>query len=254
MKKTRIIFMTLVLVFLYVPILVVVLYSFNPSKNAGVMTGFTLDWYSQLFQNAEIARTLENSLKLAAISVSAAAVIGTLGAVALARKHLFLQGFLEGLSTIPILIPEIVLGIAFLSAFTYAGVTLGMGTMVLAHITFCIPYIFIIVKGRIAGLDPQMEEAARDLGAGPFRVFWDITLKLIFPAVLAGMLLAFAMSFDDVIISFFVTGPGAQTLPLKVYSSMKVGVSPEINALCTLMLGIVFLFVAVSQWIRAKKT
>lgn len=254
MKKTRIVFMTLVLVFLYVPILVVVLYSFNPSKNAGVMTGFTLDWYSQLFQNAEIARTLGNSLKLAAISVSAAAVIGTLGAVALARKHLFLQGFLEGLSTIPILIPEIVLGIAFLSAFTYAGVTLGMGTMVLAHITFCIPYIFIIVKGRIAGLDPQMEEAARDLGAGPFRVFWDITLKLIFPAVLAGMLLAFAMSFDDVIISFFVTGPGAQTLPLKVYSSMKVGVSPEINALCTLMLGIVFLFVAVSQWIRAKKT
>jgi spermidine/putrescine transport system permease protein len=129
-----------------------------------------------------------------------------------------------------------------------------MATMVLAHITFCIPYVFIIVKGRIAGLDPQMEAAARDLGASPVRVFFDITLPLIFPAVLAGMLLAFAMSFDDVIISFFVTGPGAQTLPLKVYSSLKVGVTPEINALCTVMLGVVFLFVAVSQRIRVKKS
>jgi len=253
-KRFRVVFMTLVLIGLYLPILVVVLYSFNPSKNAGVMTGFTLDWYRRLFQNGEIARTLGNSLKLAAVSVSASAVIGTLGAVALARRRLVLQGFLEGLTTLPILIPEIVLGMSFLAAFTFVGAQLGMATLMLSHITFCIPYIFIIVKGRIAGLDPQLEEAARDLGARPVRVFFDITLPLIFPAVLAGMLLSFAMSFDDVVISFFVTGPGAQTLPLKVYSSLKVGVSPEINALCTLMLGLVFLFVAVSQRIRAKKT
>lgn len=129
-----------------------------------------------------------------------------------------------------------------------------MLTLVLAHITFCIPYIFIIVKGRLAALDISLEEAARDLGAPPLRVFRDITFPLVFPAVLAGMLLAFAMSLDDVIISFFVTGPGAQTLPLKIYSSLKVGVTPKINALCTLMLGVVFLFVGVSQWIRAKKT
>lgn len=251
--RFRIVYMTLVLLFLYTPILVVVLFSFNPSKNAGVMTGFTLDWYRLLFQNAEIGRTLINSLKLAAISVSAAAVIGTLGAIALARRHLRMQGFMEGLVSIPIMIPEIVLGMSFLSAFTLVGMRLGMGTMVLAHITFCIPYVFIIVKGRIAGLDPQLEEAARDLGARPTRVFLDITLPLVSPAVLAGMLLAFAMSFDDVIISFFVTGPGAQTLPLKVYSSLKVGVSPEINALCTLMLGAVFLLVGISQWIRARR-
>ncbi len=250
----HIVFMTLVLIFLYVPILIVVLYSFNPSKNSGMMSGFTISWYVKLFKDAEIARTLANSLEIAAVSVAASAVIGTLGAVALARKRLRLQGFMEGMSTLPIMIPEIVLGLSFLIAFTFVGLSLGIFTMVLAHITFCVPYVFIIVKGRLLALDPQLEEAARDLGAKPWRVFKDITMPLIFPAVLAGMLLAFAMSLDDVIISFFVTGPGAQTLPLRIYSSLKVGVTPEINALCTVMLGIVFMFVAVSQWIRTKKT
>lgn len=248
----RVVYMTLVLIFLYLPILIVVLYSFNPSKNSGTMTGFTLDWYRQLFQNRDIGRTLLNSLKLAALSVTASAVIGTLGAVALARRHMKMQGFMEGLISLPIMIPEIVLGMSFLAAFTFAGLQLGMLTMALAHITFCIPYVFIIVKGRIAGLDVQLEEAARDLGANPTRVFFDITLPLVSPAVVAGMLLAFAMSFDDVIISFFVTGPGAQTLPLKVYSSLKVGVTPEINALCTLIMGVVFLLVAISQWLRSR--
>ncbi|MCL1965269.1 MAG: ABC transporter permease subunit [Firmicutes bacterium] len=251
-NRLRIVFITAVLLFLYLPILIVILYSFSPSKNAGILTGLTLDWYRQLFGNTEIASTLFNSLRLALASVAASAVLGTLAAVALARKHLRLQGFMEGMSTVPILIPEIVLGMSLLAAFSFVGLRLGMLTLLLAHITFCIPYIFIIVKARIAGIDPVLEEAARDLGASPARVFWDVTLPLIFPAVLAGVLLAFAMSFDDVIISFFVTGPGAQTLPLKVYSSLKVGVSPEINALCTLMLGVVFLFVAISQWIRSK--
>jgi spermidine/putrescine transport system permease protein len=252
-KKRGAVFMSLVLIGLYLPILAVVLFSFNPSKTAGVMTGFTLSWYERLFRNAEMGQTILNSLKLAAVSVSAAAVIGTLGAVALARKHLRMQGFLEGLITLPVLLPEIALGLAFLAIFSFVGLQLGMLTLVLAHITFCIPYIFIVVKGRIAALDPQLEEAARDLGAGPRHVFFHITLPLIFPAVLAGVLLAFAMSLDDVIISFFVTGPGAQTLPLKIYSSLKVGVSPEINALCTLTLALVLLSVAASQWIRARK-
>lgn len=252
-KRLGTVYMTAILTGLYLPILIVVLYSFNPSKNMGELSGFTLDWYRQLFQNKDIARTLSNSLRLAAISVTASAVIGTLGAVALARKHLRMQGMMEGLVTLPIMIPEIVLGLSFSAAFAFAGIQFGMGTLVLAHITFCIPYVFVIVKGRIAAMDPNLEEAARDLGASPMRVFMDIIMPLAFPAVLAGMLLAFAMSFDDVIISFFVTGPGAQTLPLKVYSSLKVGVSPEINALCTVMLGVVFLLVGVSQWIRARK-
>lgn len=254
-SRFRIVFMTIVLLFLYLPILVVVLYSFNPSKNAGVMTGFTFSWYKQLFQNREIARTLSTSLKLAGLSVAVSAVIGTLGAVALARRHMKLQGLLEGLSTLPIMIPEIVIGIAFMAAFSFVGIKTGFFAMVLSHITFCIPYVFIIVKGRIAGIEPELEEAARDLGAKPMRVFFDIVFPLIFPAVLAGMLLAFAMSLDDVVISFFMAGPGAQTLPLKIYSSLKAGgVTPEINALCTVMLGVVFLFVAVSQRMRTNKT
>lgn len=253
-KRIGNIYMSILFFLLYLPIVVVVLYSFNPSKHMGEMSGFTLQWYKQLFLNKEIAYTLSNSLKLAAVSVSASAVIGTLGAIALARKHLRLQGLMEGLVTIPIMIPEIVLGLSLSVAFSFVGMKLGMGTLVLAHITFCVPYVFIIVKGRIASIDPHLEEAARDLGASPYRVLRDIILPLAAPAILAGMLLSFAMSLDDVIISFFVTGPGAQTLPLKIFSSLKVGVSPEINALCTVMLLVVFFIVAVSQWLRAKKT
>ena len=251
-KRAGSVYMAILFVLLYLPIAIVVLYSFNPSKHMGEMSGFTLQWYRRLFENQEIAHTLSNSLKLAALSVAASAVIGTLGAIALARKRLRLQGLMEGLVSIPIMIPEIVLGLSFSAAFTFAGIKLGMGTLLIAHITFCVPYVFIIVKGRVASMDPHLEEAARDLGAPPFRVLMDIILPLAAPAILAGMLLAFAMSLDDVIISFFVMGPGAQTLPLKIFSSLKVGVSPEINALCTVMLSVVLLFVTVSQWLRAK--
>ena len=237
-------YMALVLTFLYLPLMMVVLFSFNPSKNAGVMTGFTLEWYKQLFSDAEIAATLRNSLRLAALSIGTAAVIGTLGAVALARRKMRL----------PVMVPEIVLGMAFLAAFSFVGLRLGLATMYLAHTTFCIPYIFLLVKSRLAAMDPQLEEAAHDLGARPARVFFTVTLPVVLPAVAAGMLMAFAMSLDDVIISYFVTGPGAQTLPLKVYSSLKVGVTPEINALCTVTLGVVLLAILIAQRIRGVKS
>ena len=241
-------YMALVLTFLYLPLIMVVLFSFNPSKNAGVMTGFTLEWYKQLFSDAEIAATLRNSLRLAALS------IGTLGAVALARRKMRLQGLMEGVASLPVMVPEIVLGMAFLAAFSFVGLRLGLATMYLAHTTFCIPYIFLLVKSRLAAMDPQLEEAARDLGARPARVFFTVTLPVVLPAVAAGMLMAFAMSLDDVIISYFVTGPGAQTLPLKVYSSLKVGVTPEINALCTVTLGVVLLAILIAQRIRGVKS
>lgn len=255
-KKGRIraVYMAMVLTFLYLPMLMVVLFSFNPSKSAGVMTGFTLDWYRKLFANTEIGQTLANSLKLAALSVAGAAVIGTTGAVALARRRMRLQGLMEGIASLPIMVPEIVLGIAFLAAFSFVGFRLGMLTMFLAHTTLCIPYIFLLTKSRLASIDPALEEAARDLGARPVRVFFDITLPLVLPAVVAGMLMAFAASFDDVVISFFATGPGAQTLPLKVYSSLKVGVTPEINALCTVTLGVVLLVVIIAQRFRSAKS
>ena len=253
-RRGRAVYIAIVLTFLYLPMLMVALFSFNPSKTAGVMTGFTLEWYRELFTDKEIAKTLANSLKLAALSVGTAAVIGTAGAVALARKRMRLQGIMEGMAMLPAMVPEVVLGMAFLAAFTFAGLRLGMLTLYIAHTTFCIPYIFVLVRSRLASIDPQLEEAARDLGARPARVFFDITLPLALPAIVAGMLMAFAMSLDDVVISYFVTGPGAQTLPLKVYSSLKVGVTPEINALCTLTLGLVLIIVLIAQRIRGAKS
>ena len=150
------------------------------------------------------------------------------------------------------MIPELVLGMAYLSVFTAIGVKLGMGALILTHTTFCIPYVLINVKSRLFGMDPSLSEAARDLGASPMRVLKDITLPLVFPAVLSGMMLSAAMSLDDVVISFFVTSAETTTLPLKVYTGLRSGGTPEINALSTLMLGVIFICVAFSQLLTAR--
>ena len=182
-------------------------------------------------------------------------VIGTLGAVGMAKRKFRGQGSFETLAMLPIMVPEIILGMAFLAVFTAVGLKFGMGTLILAHVTFCTPYIFIIVKGRLAGMDPSLEEASRDLGASPARTFLEITLPLIMPGVLSGVMLAFAMSLDDFVISFFVTGATTMTLPLKIYSSVKTGVSLQVNALCTLMLVFVAVVMAIKTLVvdrRAK--
>jgi spermidine/putrescine transport system permease protein len=246
------IYLTLVLLLMYLPIAVVVLYSFNDSKSSGMWMGFTTSWYARLFRNSGMGYALVNSLELAAWSVGFSGVIGTLGAVGMARARFRGQGALETASTLPIMIPEIILGMAYLAVFSAMGIPLGMPALVIAHTTFCVPYVYINVKSRLAGMDPALEAAARDLGGTPLRVFFTVTLPLIAPAVVAGMLLALAMSLDDVVISFFLTGPATNTLPLKIYSGLKTGVTPEINALCTLMLGAVFLIVALSRLARAQ--
>ena len=178
----------------------VVIYSFNSGRTIGSWQGFTTDWYSRLFSNALMADALKNSLVLAVVSSLLAGGIGTLGAIGLARSHLKLGGAVETLATLPMMIPELVLGMAYLSVFTAVGFKLGMGALVLTHTTFCIPYVFINVKSRLIGMDPSLSEAARDLGASPTRVLKDITLPLVFPAVLSGMMLSAAMSLDDVVI------------------------------------------------------
>lgn len=255
-KRRRILpplYLALVLALMYLPILMVVLYSFNDSRTSATWAGFTTDWYAKLFRDQSMGQALLNSLRLAGWSVAASGVIGTLGAVGMAKARFQGKGAFETASTLPIMIPEIILGIAYMALFTALGLPLGMPTLVIAHITFCVPYVYIIVKGRLVGADPSLEEAARDLGASPMRVFLTVTLPLILPAVLSGMLLSLAMSLDDLVISFFVSGPTSTTLPLKIYSGLKTGVTPEINALCTLMLGAVFLLVALSQLMSAKK-
>lgn len=246
------IYLTLVLIILYMPILMVVIYSFNSGRTIGAWQGFTTDWYARLFANSLMGDALKNSLLLAVISSALAGGIGTLGAIGLARGHMKLSGTLETLATLPMMIPELVLGMAYLAVFTTVGVKLGMGALILTHTTFCIPYVFINVKSRLVGMDPAIEEAARDLGASPLRVLRDITLPLIAPAVVSGMMLAAAMSLDDVVISFFVTSAETTTLPLKIYTGLRSGGTPEINALSTLMLGGIFICVALSQLFAAR--
>ena len=244
-RKKRIrfsgIYLALITLITYLPIAIVVIFSFNDSKLTVAWEGFSLRWYEELLRDAALIEALQNSLILGAVSVAVSAVIGTLGAVGMARVHYRSKGMMEYLSTIPIMVPEIILGMVFLAFFSLMNLPFGMVTLVIAHTSFCIPYIYMMVKARLVGIDKSLEEAARDLGASPRRIFWDITLPLIMPAVLSGCLLAFAMSFDDVVISIFVNGPKLSTLAIKVYTQMKTGVTPEINALCTIILGAVIL-------------
>lgn len=257
MKKQRIkfssVYLALILFLTYVPILLTVIYSFNASKLTSVWEGFSLKWYQELFRDRDLREALINSLILALSSCSAATIIGTMGALGMKKVPLKTNGLIEAVSTMPMMIPEIILGIVFMAAFSLVGLPFGMTTLIIAHTAFCIPYIFMMVRARLEGMDQSIEDAARDLGAGPFRLFWDITLPMILPAVLSGMLLAFAMSFDDVIISLFVTGPRVNTLPVKIYTKLKTGVTPEINALATIMLAVLVLALLLSNFISGRK-
>lgn len=259
------VYLALVLILMYLPILVVVLFSFNgdSSRNAAItFSGFSLQWYVGLFSPEKgYSDALMTSLRIALLSVTVSSVLGTLGAVGMLRKKLKSSllaragnatlSLFEQMTMLPIMIPEIILGIAFLALFSALRLPFGELTLVLSHISFCVPYIYITVKSRLSTLDPALNEAARDLGASPVRAFMTVTLPLIAPAVISGSLLAFAMSMDDFVISFFVNGAQTTTLPLKVYSSVKVGVTPSVNALCTVMLGVAFLIVALGQLISA---
>jgi spermidine/putrescine transport system permease protein len=247
-------YLILVLLLMYLPVVMVVIYSFNASKSDAVWGGFTLAWYGKMFQNRSLMDALRNSLLLAVASCAVSAVIGTIGAVGIVQGDFKAKGIIENGAMLPIMVPEIILGMVFLAFFSLLRLPFGMLTLIIAHTTFCVPYIFIVVKGRLAGLDRSIGEAARDLGATEMRMFFDITLPLIAPAVASGTLLAFAMSLDDVVISFFVTGAQTNTLPIKIYSQIKLGVSPEINALCTVMLLCTFLLICLSGWIgRGRK-
>ncbi len=260
------VYLALILILLYLPILVVVLFSFNsnPGRTANFQfEGFSLQWYEALFNPASgYGKPLMTSITIAVWSVLLSAVLGTLGAIGLVRRPVK-RSILgkagnsalsvgEQVAVLPIMIPELILGIALMALFTLMGLPFGMVTLVLSHVVFCVPYIFITVRGRLSSLDPGLEEAARDLGASPLKVLTTITLPLAMPAVVSGCLLAFAMSMDDFVISFFVNGPQTNTLPLKIYSSVKVGVPPHVNALCTLMLAAVFMMVGLSQLWQAR--
>ena len=240
------IYLAITTVLMYLPIVIVMLYSVNESKISSVWAGFSLKWYRELFRDRNIGAALINSLILGGVSSLAAAVIGTLGAIGSQRTAFRGKGVMEYIAMLPMMTPEIIMGMIFLAFFSLLGLPFGMTTLIIAHTAFCIPYIFMQVRARLAGMDKSYEEAARDLGAGRARVFFDITLPMIAPGIISGMLLSFAMSFDDVVISIFVTGVDVNTLPILIYTMLKTGVTPKVNALCTLMFAATLLLVVLS--------
>ena len=248
------IYLILVLFLLYLPSFVMVAYSFNEHKDGLVWTGFTTKWYTEVWKNRQITEAMKNSLIVALASCLIAAVVGTLGAVALSRRKLKRDGILEMVSSVPIMLPEIVLGLAFMVTFSMLGIGRGLHTLILAHATFCIPYVMILVSTRLKALPAAYEEAARDLGASPIKVLFTITVPLVMPAILSGVFLAFAMSLDDFIISFFVKGAESTTYPVYVYGRVKTTVPPTVNVMCTVMLGATLIAVALSQLFMGKKT
>jgi putrescine transport system permease protein len=226
------------LAFLYLPIAVLILYSFNDSRLVSVWSGASLRWYRELARDAAMLDAASVSLRIAFLSASAATALGTLAAVALTQRF---RGKLlfSGMIYAPLVMPEVITGLSLLLLFVAVGIDRGFWTVVIAHTTLTLCFVAVVVQSRLATFDASLEEAAMDLGCPPWRTFLTVTLPLIWPAVASGWMLAFAISLDDLVIASFVTGPGATTLPLRIYSEARLGVKPEINAVCTIMIAVV---------------
>ncbi|MBK1656190.1 ABC transporter permease subunit [Allochromatium vinosum] len=239
--------------FLYVPILLLILYSFNESRLVTVWSGFSLKWYGELLHNQQLLDAAWLSVRIAALNATIALVLGTLAANALVRHGRFRgRTGLELLLTAPLVMPDVIIGLSMLLLFVALQQTIGwpdgrgFSTITIAHITFSLAYVAVVVRSRLARMDSSLEEAAMDLGARPLTVYLRITLPLIAPALLSGWLLAFTLSLDDLVIASFVSGPGSTTLPMVIYSSVRMGVSPQINALATLVVVLVALAVVIA--------
>ena len=234
--------------FLYIPMLILIIYSFNSSKLVTVWAGFSTKWYVELLQNEAFLDAAWVTLKVAVYSSLAATVLGTMAAFALVRGGRFFgRTLFSGMIYSPIVMPEVITGLSLLLLFISLGVPRGVFTIVLAHATFSMCFVSVVVSARLASFDRSLEEAARDLGCTGWDAFKSITLPLIAPAVIAGWLLAFTLSLDDLVIASFTAGPSATTLPIKIYSSVRLGVSPEINALSTIIIAIVTIGVLVAS-------
>lgn len=239
--------------FLYLPILILIVYSFNESKLVTVWAGFSTKWYASAFQNDGLVNAALVTLKVGLISATIATVLGTLAALALVRYSRFKGRFLfSGMIYAPLVMPEVITGLSLLLLFVAIGLDRGMTTIVLAHITFSMCFVAVVVQSRLIGFDRSLEEAALDLGATPARAFLQVTLPIIAPAIFAGWMLAFTLSLDDLVIAQFNSGPGATTLPMKIFSQVRLGVTPEINAVCAILVALVATGVIVAS-ISLKK-
>jgi spermidine/putrescine transport system permease protein len=224
------------LVFLYLPIGVLIAYSFNASRLNLVWEGFTLQWYRLLWDQSPLLQAARNSLVVALLSTAASVVLGTAGAWLLHRHAYRGARTLQTLIAVPMVMPEILLGVSLLVFFATVGLPLGFTSVVIAHVTFCFPFVLVAVQARLRGLDPSLEEAALDLGASPFRAFWHVILPFLRPAIVAGGLMAFTLSWDELIITFFTSSAASATLPLRVFGMAKVGLNPMLNALSTVFI------------------
>lgn len=247
MKKKRFlsglswVYAVIIYMFLYIPVLVMIVYSFNNSRNNIVWNGFTLANYTKLFQDTELWKIFGNTLLIAVVSTVLSTLIGTLGAVGLKNAKFKGKGIVSYSIYFPIVIPEIVLAVATLMMFSMAKVSLSIGTMIVGNTTLLLPYVFITVKSRLVGMDPSVEEASMDLGANRFLTFIHITLPAVMPGVISGAFMALSLALEDLVISSFLADASTTNLSMKVYSMIKKGVSPEINALSTLIFAVFLL-------------
>ena len=254
-KKSSIwlrIYSFLAYLFIYIPILILIIFSFNTMKLNIRWQGFTLSWYNILFRDQDIIQATRNTLIIAFISTLVATVVGTLAALAMQRYRFPGYNASETLMYIPIVIPEVVMGISLLVFFVMINLTLGLVTITLAHIAFNIPFVTLVVRARLHGYDNAIDEAAMDLGANEMQTFWRVTLPTILPGVLSGALLALTLSLDDYVITYFTAGPGSTTLPLRVFSMVRFMVTPEVNALSTLWVLTVFIVLLIGQIVQSR--
>ena len=245
--------LVLVFIFLFLPIMVLILFSFNTSELNIVFEGFTFHWYKDLFSNTMLLETLKNTLLVAVISTVVSTVIGTISAYALKKYDFPLKNFINELLYIPVVLPEIVLGISLLCIYTVLKLELGMFTLILSHISFSIPFVIISVRSVLENMDPNLEKAASDLGASKLKTFFYVTIPSLMPGIFSGAQLAFTLSLDDVVISYFTAGPNSNTLPLQIYSMIKTGVTPDVNALISIILLVVFATLMISTVISLRK-
>jgi putrescine transport system permease protein len=236
------------LAFLYLPIVILVIYSFNASRLVTVWGGWSLRWYSEFFNDRAMLEAAWMSLRVAMASATIATLLGTLAAVALSRGERFKgRTLFSGMLYAPLVMPEVITGLSLLLLFVAPNAERGFWTVTIAHTTLTMCFVAVVVQSRLGSLDRSLEEAAMDLGCDPARAFVAVTLPLIAPAIAAGWMLAFTLSLDDVVIASFTTGPGSATLPIRIYSEVRLGVKPEINAICTLVIGLIAVVIVVAS-------
>ena len=251
---SKYLYIAFIFLFLYAPIAITIIYSFNESKSKSVWTGFTLDWYVRLFNNEQIINSFINTLILAALSSVIATILGTAAAIGIHSMKKLPKTIVMNATYLPILNPEIITGVSLMLLFVFLRIRLGFITLLLAHITFSIPYVILNVMPKLRQMDKHLYEAALDLGCTPFQAFLRVVIPEISPGIISGFLMAFTYSIDDFVISYFTTGPTMQTLPITIYSMIRKQVSPEINALSTIMFATVFILLLLMNLQDIRKT